>query len=89
MMPAMMQMMNARLGAFLDATAVIYARHFTPEEMRQITAFYRQPVGEKLLQKMPAVLQETLALGNQFCQLITKDMQNRIIEELRKPGHKI
>jgi hypothetical protein len=89
LVPVMMKLMNARLDAFLDAGAVIYARHFTVDEMRQITAFYHQPVGEKLLQKMPIILQETMALGQQFGQVIAKDMQDRIIEELRKRGHNI
>jgi hypothetical protein len=88
-MPLMLKIMDSRLDAFLETAATIYARHFTPAEMRQITAFYRQPAGQKLLEKQPVVMQETLMLGQQFGQVIAKDLQERVIQELRSRGHSL
>ena len=89
LMPIMMQGMSAQLDKFLDQGAQIYAKHFTADEIRQVTNFYRSPAGEKFLRKQPEVVQETMALGQQFGPAIAKDIQARIIEELRKRGHKI
>ena len=77
------------MAAMLEGIVAVYARNFTIEEMRQITAFYGQPVGQKLLDKMPVVAQESMDVGRQFGQSIAGELQRLVIEELRKRGHKI
>lgn len=47
------------------ATAQIYARHFTVEELHQIAAFYRTPVGTKMLATMPQLMSESMQVGQQ------------------------
>ena len=89
LMPVMMNLMNTHLDAFLDSGAQIYARHFTAEEMQQVTNFYRSPTGQKFLQKQPELVRESMALGQQFGQAIARDVQGRMVEELRKRGHPI
>jgi uncharacterized protein len=89
LMPAMMNVMNTHLDAFLDSGAQIYARHFTAEEMQQVTNFYRSTTGQKFLQKQPELVREGMALGQQFGQAIARDVQGRMVEELRKRGHPI
>jgi uncharacterized protein len=88
-MPLVMQLMNTHMDGFVKSAAQIYARHFTAEEMREVTAFYRRPTGQKLLQKLPQVMQETGALGQQLGQTVAQDLQKRAVEELRKRGHNI
>ncbi|GAB2872259.1 hypothetical protein GCM10027277_46890 [Pseudoduganella ginsengisoli] len=41
-------------------TVAIYARNFTEDEMKQVIAFYRSPVGAKMLTKMPQLMQESM-----------------------------
>ena len=89
LMPLMMKVMNSHLDEFLNAGAHIYARHFTADEIKQVTAFYRTPAGQKFLTKQPQVMQETFALGNKFGEIVGKDVQSHIVEELRKRGHDI
>jgi hypothetical protein len=50
----------AFIDQMLEISVGIYARHYTAEEIRQITAFYRSPVGAKTLATMPAVMQEAM-----------------------------
>lgn len=54
--PAIFQEMMAEMGP-------LYARHFTTDEVRQMAAFYRSPLGAKILTTMPAVVNESMALG--------------------------
>jgi uncharacterized protein len=89
LMPLMMEMMNAQLGEFTDAMALIYARNFTADELRQIQGFYGTPAGQKLLDKLPAITQESFAVGNKFGQGIANQLRGKVIEELRKRGHNI
>jgi uncharacterized protein len=87
--PTLLEGMNARLNELSDLTATVYANNFSVEELRDITAFYRTPTGEKFLQKLPAVTQQSMALGQRFGQAVAGDLQGRIVDELRKRGHKI
>lgn len=41
----------------------LYARHFTADEIRQLTAFYHSPVGAKALSVMPQLMMEGMQLG--------------------------
>ena len=41
----------------------LYARTFTLAEINELTRFYATPVGQKMLQKMPQLMGESMALG--------------------------
>lgn len=43
----------------------IYARHFTVDELHELAAFYRTPVGAKTLREMPQMMDEVNALSAQ------------------------
>jgi len=92
MVPMFLQVMNAQtelMARLVDEIAMIYAQNFTVDEMRRVTAFYREPVGQKLLDSMPVITQQSMAAGQRFGQLIAVELQKRMVEELRKRGHKI
>jgi uncharacterized protein len=87
--PALLAATIARLTEFSELTALIYARNFSASELRDMTMFYRTPTGQKLLEKLPSVMQESMTAGQQFAQVIATDLQQRIVDELRKRGHNI
>ena len=41
----------------------IYAKYYTPDEIRQITAFYKTPVGAKSLNLTPQIIGESMQAG--------------------------
>ncbi len=88
-MPLLLDAMNARVSEIVDQITALYARTFTVDELREVTAFYRGPTGQKFLQRLPQITQESMAIGQKFGQSVATEMQGRIIEELRKRGHKI
>jgi hypothetical protein len=45
-----------KLRALVKDAPAIYARHLTPEEMREIAAFYRSPTGTRLMQVVPSAV---------------------------------
>jgi hypothetical protein len=87
--PTMIEMFQARSNELSEAYVAIYARNFTTAELRDIAAFYRTETGQKLLAKMPALANESMAAGQKVGQAIGVDLQQRIINELRKKGHNI
>ena len=88
-MPILLGGMAARVNEIVDEITALYARTFSADELREVTAFYHGPVGQKFLQKQPVIMQESMAIGQKFGQSVAAEMQSRIVEELRKRGHKI
>lgn len=89
MVPVLTKGFEARLGELIDAVTQIYAKNFTTDEMRTLLAFYRTPTGTKLLDKTPSLTQQTMAAGQAFGRSVGSDLQQQMIEALRKKGHNI
>jgi hypothetical protein len=87
-LPVVLEALAGRMSELVDSMALIYAASFSADELRQITAFYRTPVGEKFVQKLPAITQQSMAAGQQFGQRLAVDLRDRMLEQLRQRGHK-
>jgi hypothetical protein len=46
--------------------AGVYAKHFTQEEVRGLLAFYGTDLGKKVISIMPIILQESVAVGQEW-----------------------
>ena len=88
-MPTLMEGLLARADAIVDGISIVYARNLTIDEMKQLADFYRSPVGQTFLKKMPVIVQESMVLGQRFGEEAAGQLHDRMIEELRKRGHKI
>lgn len=65
---SMQEVMNdpALVDEILAETVPLYARTFSADELKQITAFYRTPVGAKMLSTMPQLMGEGMQIGQQI-----------------------
>ncbi|MBL8517877.1 MAG: DUF2059 domain-containing protein [Betaproteobacteria bacterium] len=66
-------LMDQFLGKeFLDdvqkSTIQIYGRHFTTAEIDELAAFYRSPIGKKMMTKLPVITQESMQFTMQQVQ---------------------
>ncbi len=57
--------------------------------LREVTGFYRGPTGQKLVEKLPVITQESMLIGQRFGQAVAGELRGRIVDELRKRGHDI
>ncbi|SHN38462.1 hypothetical protein SAMN05192549_109130 [Duganella sacchari] len=58
----------ALVDEIMAETVPLYARNFSAAELKQITAFYRTPVGAKMLSSMPKLMGEGMQLGQLIVQ---------------------
>lgn len=89
MMPAILDAFTPYYQEMVDSIATIYASNFTAAELRDIEAFYLQPVGQKLLDKTPAIAQQSLQVGQDTSRKAAEDLRLRLTEALRQKGHKL
>jgi uncharacterized protein len=75
--------------AMLDDVAAIYANNYTVAEMKEMEAFFRQPAGQKYLEKTAAVTQQTNQVTQDASRKAADDLRARLTEALRQKGHKL
>ncbi len=64
----------------------IYTRVFTADELNQLTEFYRTPLGQKLLEKMPEVMQASVAMSQRQMQRVIpqiEQLSRQMADEIR------
>ena len=89
MMPMLADAFTPYYASMVDGIAAIYATNFTAAELKDMEAFYRQPTGQKMLEKMPAINQQALAVGQEISRKAAEDLRQRLTEALRQKGHKL
>jgi hypothetical protein len=89
MMPTIVDAFTPYYNAMVNDIATIYASNFTAGELREIEAFYHQPVGQKLLQKSSALAQQSNQVGQDVSRKAADDLRARLTEALRQKGHKL
>src|SRR5260370_18593332 len=72
----------------LEQAATVYAANFTVDEMRQMEAFFRQPAGQKLIEKWPAIVRQTAQTGQDDSPKPADDSPRRLTDALRQKAHK-
>jgi uncharacterized protein len=89
MIPTIVEAFAPYYSAMVDNIATVYANNFTAGELREIEAFYRQPVGQKLLQKSAALAQQSNQVGQDSSRKAADALRARLTEALRQKGHKL
>lgn len=64
----------------------VYVEHLTAEEMEAAIAFYRSPMGQSILRKMPQVMAESMRLGQQWGMEVMQRVLERLEERSAPPA---
>jgi hypothetical protein len=74
------------ISEIVDEAPSIYARYFSAQEMRDITAFYRTPAGAKTLKVMPRATADLFALVTPRMQGMQERVNLAFLNILQKHG---
>ena len=72
-----------------DGMAAVYAQAFTEQELKDLLAFYKSPLGQKLLTAEPQAIQQSMAFMNQWAQSFAEMINGEFRSEMRKRGKQI
>lgn len=78
-----------RANELVDATARIYAQHFTEAELKDMLAFYQSPLGRKMVTEEPKVVDESMSHAGEWGDTLAGDVIARMRAEMKKRGHDI
>lgn len=70
-----------------DQMSRIYANHFSESEMKDVLAFYKSAVGQKVIQQEPQILEETMSRLSGWADRFADQVMARFRAEMKKRGH--
>jgi hypothetical protein len=73
----------------VNDAAKIYAAAFTEEELKQVLAFYKSPLGRKIIEEEPRILEKSRQNVQQMAERLSDKVISRMRVEMKKMGHDI
>ena len=78
-----------RTAELVSQTARLYATRFTEQELKDALAFYKSPLGRKLLAQEPAIAEENVHSIASWAERLSEEVVSKMRAEMRKRGHDI
>jgi hypothetical protein len=78
---------DPRVSELIDASARIYATHFSEQELKDLLAFYQSPLGKKVLAEEPKVLDESMVFAGTWADNLSADVMAKMRADMKKRGH--
>ena len=72
-----------------EGMATVYANEFTEQELKDLVAFYKSPLGKKLLASEPRAIQFSMSYMKQWAQIFSETVNGDFRAEMRKRGKEI
>jgi uncharacterized protein len=69
-----------------DQVSVVFAERFTAGELKEIIAFYKTPIGAKLIKAQPEIAQKSMAIGQAWGRKIGQDVEQEVRAQLKQRG---
>lgn len=69
--------------SLIDLLVPVYEKHLTKDDVEQLIAFYRSPVGRKLASVTPAISLESAKVGQQWAVSLIPGLQVKLTEALK------
>jgi len=76
-------MKEADMSELFEKIIPVYEENFTDDDIRQLIAFYQSPIGKKMIEKMPVIMQQSMQIGTEW----GKQMSEKVIEKLKQKGY--
>lgn len=70
--------------SLIELIVPIYDKHYTHKDIKKLIEFYESPIGEKMVRKMPVIMQESQAAGQQW----GRQLGERVMKRLKEEGYK-
>jgi uncharacterized protein len=74
-------------GEVMDEIARSFATRFTEQELKDLLAFYKTPLGKKVLKEEPVAIEDGLRSAERWAQAYSETVMARMRSEMQKKGH--
>jgi len=78
-----------RVAEILNEAAKMYAARFTEPELKDALAFYKSPVGQKIVIQEPVILDASFAFAQNWASKFSEQVLVQMRSEMKKRGHEL
>ena len=78
-----------RLDSLKQQVASFYASRFTEQELKDALAFFKSPLGVKLVAAEPQILSQSMTYASEWAEKLAEEILNKMRTEMRKKGHEL
>jgi len=75
------EFLSRSIDELVELLVPVYQKYLTQEDLKEIIAFYETPVGKKFALHNPAIVQESMQVGQQWGMKIGQELQQKLEEE--------
>ena len=79
--------LSPRTAELLDDAARLYAANFTEQELKDVLAFYKSPLGKKVITEEPAILERSVSGLDAWADKFGQEVMSKFRAEMKKKGH--
>lgn len=76
-------MAEVNVNELVELVIPIYGKYLTRNDVKQLIKFYKTPVGKKLIEVQPMIMQESMMIGQEWGQKIAE----KVIKSLKEKGY--
>lgn len=81
--------LQPRFSELNGEVAKLYAGRFSEQELKDLLAFYKSPLGQKLLAQQPQIIDGSMKFAQEWSNKLSDEVIAKMRDELRKRGHKM
>ena len=74
---------EVKADEIVDLVVPIYVKYYSAEDMTKLIEFFKTPLGQKYISKMPMISQESYMVGEQW----GKKLGERVVKKLEDEGY--
>jgi hypothetical protein len=78
---------GARGAELVNQAARLYALRFTEQELKDALAFYKTPLGRKMVEEEPKILDQSLKDAQVWADKLSEEVIGKFRSEMKKLGH--
>jgi uncharacterized protein len=76
-----------RASQLADQVAQLYAKTFTEQELKDTLAFYKTPLGKKIINEEPRILDDGFRRIQQWANKFSEEVMSKMRAEMKKKGY--
>jgi hypothetical protein len=79
--------MAPRIDEIGNEVGRLYATRFTEPELKELLAFYKSPLGKKMITEQPKIAEASLRFAQNWANALSDEVIAKMRAELQKRGH--
>jgi len=72
------QKMKDSVGEMMTEFIPIYKKYFSQDEIKELIRFYESPIGRKMVANQPAMMEESMSIGNKYGETLMKEIMQEM-----------